>query len=137
MTVTPEFKEASTRAAIRALRGLEQTAIMLETYAPEIFPEVKVTNGVEQKTFGRVMMESAAQAIRDAWKSAIVEAEAFTAEPSNWIEERAAYRQALLEIAGETGAAIGQSIPSDDQIIIGHIAEAARIAKAALKSNLV
>ena len=137
MTVTPEFKEASTRAAIRALRGLEQTAIMLETYAPEIFPEVKITDGVEQKAFGRVMMERAAQAIRDAWKSAIMEVEAFPAEPANWIEERATYRQALLEIAGETGAAIGQSIASDDQIIMGHVAEAARLAKAALKSNLV
>ena len=35
MTVTPEFKEASSRAAIRALRGLEQTAVMLEKWGLE------------------------------------------------------------------------------------------------------
>lgn len=75
MTVTKKFKEDSSRAAIRALRGLEQTAIMLETYAPEIFPEVKVVNGVEQRHFGRVMMESAAEAIRQAWANAIADAE--------------------------------------------------------------
>jgi hypothetical protein len=70
--VTPEFREASERAAIRALRGLEQTAIMLETYAPEVFPEI---NEQGQKHFGRVMMESAAQAIRDSWSQAIREVE--------------------------------------------------------------
>jgi hypothetical protein len=75
MPVTEKFKEDSAIAAIRALRGLEQTAIMLEAYAPEIFPETKVTNGVEQRPFGRVMMESAAQAIREAWATAIKETE--------------------------------------------------------------
>jgi hypothetical protein len=62
--VTIEFMDASAKAAICALRGLEQTAIMLETYAPEVFPEV---NEQGQKHFGRVMMESAARAIREAW----------------------------------------------------------------------
>lgn len=70
--VTPEFKEASAKAAIRALRGLEQTAIMLDTYAPEIFPEV---NDQGQIHFGRAIMESAATSIRDAWKQAISEVE--------------------------------------------------------------
>jgi len=40
---------------------LEQTAVMLETYAPQIFPEV---NEQGQKDFGRVVMESAAESIR-------------------------------------------------------------------------
>ena len=102
MTVTAEFKEASARAAIRALRGLEQTAIMLETYAPELYPEVKVTNGVEQKHFGRVMMESAAQAIREAWASAIHEVEAFPDDPANLLEQRARLRAALLHYTDPT-----------------------------------
>jgi hypothetical protein len=75
MTVTEKFKNDSAIAAIRALRGLEQTAIMLETYAPEIFPETTEVNGVLQKHFGRVMMESAAQAIRESWANAIKETE--------------------------------------------------------------
>ena len=66
------FKEASAKAAIRALRGLEQTAIMLETWAPESFPEV---NEQGQKHFARVMMESAAAAIRASWAAAIREVE--------------------------------------------------------------
>ena len=65
-----DFMNRSAKAAIRALRGLEQTAIMLETYAPEIFPEV---NEQGQVHFGRAMMESAAEAIRAAWTSAIAE----------------------------------------------------------------
>lgn len=72
MTVTDTFKDDSDRAAIKALRGLEQTAIMLETYAPEIFPSVDEHG---RKDFGRVMMESAAQAIRDAWSDAIKDVE--------------------------------------------------------------
>lgn len=71
--VTEEFKAASSRAAIKALRGLEQTAIMLETHAPEIFPEV---NKLGQMHFGRCMMEAAAQSIREAWASAIEEVSA-------------------------------------------------------------
>ena len=72
MPVTDQFKEDSARAAIKALRGLEQTAVMLETYAPEIFPNVDEHG---RKDFGRVMMESAAQAIRDAWSDAIKDIE--------------------------------------------------------------
>ena len=72
MSGTDQFKEDSAMAAIRALRGLEQTAIMLETYAPEIFPAVDEHG---RKDFGRVMMESAAQAIRDAWSDAIKDVE--------------------------------------------------------------
>jgi hypothetical protein len=134
MTVTPEFKEASARAAIRALRALEQTAIMLETYAPEIFPEV---NEQGQKHFGRVMMESAAEAIRDAWKAAIVEVEAFPDDPTNLLEDRGRLRQTLLEISGELGAALVQRAPSDDAIIMGHVESASQLAKSALKSGLV
>lgn len=66
--VTLEFIDKSASAAIRALRGLEQTAIMLEKYAPEVFPEV---NEQGQIHFGRAMMESAAEAIREAWTQAI------------------------------------------------------------------
>lgn len=134
MGVTEEFKEASTRAAIRGLRGLEQTAIMLETYSPDVFPEI---NEQGQKHFGRIMMESAAAAIRDAWKSAIVEVENFPDEPANIIESHGRLRQALLEIAGHLGAVLVQAIPSDDKIIIDHVREASQIAKDALKSNLV
>jgi hypothetical protein len=68
--VTPEMLERSAKAAIRALRGLEQTAIMLETWAPEIFPEV---NEIGQIHIGRAIMETAAQTIRDAWAAAIAE----------------------------------------------------------------
>lgn len=72
MAVAEQFKEDSARAAIRALRGLEQTAIMLERWAPEIFPTVDEHG---RKDFGRVMMESAAQAIRDAWADAVADVE--------------------------------------------------------------
>ena len=72
MPVTEQFKEDSARAAIRALRGLEQTARMLETYAPDLYPEVDEHG---RKHFGRVLMESAAQAIRDAWTDAIKDVE--------------------------------------------------------------
>lgn len=54
-------------AAIRELRGLEQTAIMLEKQAPELYPEVK--DG--KVHFGRAVMESAAEAIRQAWANVI------------------------------------------------------------------
>lgn len=116
MTVTEEFKEASARSAIRALRRLEQTAIMLETYAPEIFPEVKVTNGVEQKHFGRVMMEAAAITIRKAWASAIKEVEAFPDDPANIIEQRGRLRQALMKIAALADSEADE--PFDDAICI-------------------
>lgn len=67
--VTIDFMERSAKAAIRALRGLEQTAIMLETYAEDTFPPEE--NG--QIHFGRALMEAAAKAIREAWASAIAE----------------------------------------------------------------
>lgn len=81
MTVTDQFKDDSARAAIRALRGLEQTAKMLETYAPDLYPEVDEHG---RKHFGRVMMESAAEAIRQAWKDAIADVE--NAERARQIE---------------------------------------------------
>lgn len=132
MSVSVEFKEASARACIRALRGLEQTAIMLERWAPEVFPEV---NEHGQKHFGRVMMESAAEAIRKSWASAIKEVEAFPDDAANIIEQRGQMRQALLEIAGHLGAADTQSVPSDDQIIMDHVREAYALAKSALTDS--
>jgi hypothetical protein len=133
MTITPEFKEASTRAAIRALRGLEQTAIMLEKWGPEAFP----ANEQGQVHFGRAMTDAAAEAIRGAWKAAIVEAEDFPDDPNSLIEQRGKLRQALLDIVGELGAALVQRAPSDDAIIMGHIEMAKKIATDALKSGLV
>lgn len=133
MSVTPEFKEASSRAAIRALRGLEQTAVMLEKWGPDAFP----ANEQGQVHFGRAMTDAAAEAIREAWKAAIVEVEAFPDDPNSLIEERGKMRQALLEIAGELGAALVQRAPSDDPIIMGHIEVAKKIATDALKSGLV
>lgn len=72
MPVTDQFKEDSAIAAIKALRNLEQTAIMLETYAPDLFP---ITDEHGRVHFGRAIMESAAQAIRDAWSDAIKDVE--------------------------------------------------------------
>jgi hypothetical protein len=134
MTVTPEFKEASTRAAIRGLRGLEQTAIMLETYAPDLYPEI---NGKGQKHFGRVMMESAAQSIRDAWKGAIVEVEAFPDTPASIIEQRGKLRQALLSVATLLYAVIGPDEPQSADVVLSNAREAASIARDALQSSLV
>jgi hypothetical protein len=131
MTVTPEFKEASTRAAIRGLRGLEQTAIMLETWAPEIFPETTEVDGVVQKHFGRVMMESAAKAIRDAFIGAVVEIERFPDDPTNLIEQHGKLRATLLEIA--TLLHEGNGRPAAE----GYLREAHRLATAALDSKLV
>jgi hypothetical protein len=130
MTVSPEFIEASGRAAIRALRGLEQTAIMLEKYGADIFPDM---NEQGQKHFGRVMLESAAEAIREAWATAIKESENFPDNPANLIEQRGKVRQALLEICGELGAADVQSCASDDQIIMRHVRDAKALATAARK----
>lgn len=69
-----DFTGASNRSAVRALRRLEQTAIMLETWAPECFP----ANELGQVHFARALMESAAEAIREAWKTAIDETVAAT-----------------------------------------------------------
>lgn len=128
-SVTPEFKEASTRAAIRGLRGLEQTAIMLETYAPEIFPETTEVNGVVQKHFGRVMMECAAKAIRDAFIGAVVEVERFPDDSASLIDGYGKQRQTLLEIA----TLLQEATPDP----AGFIPEAHRLAKEGLNSNLV
>lgn len=70
--VTREFLDKSAKAAIRALMSLEATAKMLETYAPEIFPK---TNEHGQIHFGRVMMEAAAESIREAFANAIKQVE--------------------------------------------------------------
>lgn len=70
--VTPEFKDDSQRAAIRALRGLEQTALMLEAQAPEIFGP---PDELGQVPFGHAIMIGAATSIRDSWKAAIKDVE--------------------------------------------------------------
>lgn len=134
MAVTAEFKEASTRAAIRGLRGLEQTAVMLEKWAPEVFPEV---NEQGQKHFGRVMMESAAEEIRNAWKGAVVEIENFPDDPSNIIEQRGQLRRALLQIATLLLAVAGPDEPQPPDVVLANAREAAGLAVDALKSGLV
>lgn len=94
MTVTDKFKNDSAIAAIRALRGLEQTAIMLERYAPDLYPDVDEHG---RKHFNRVLMESAAEAIRQAWKDAISEAE--NSERADLVAENERFRNALSDIA--------------------------------------
>ena len=59
------------RGCINALRDLELTAIMLETWAPEAFPAAPG----EKIHFARALMESAAQAIRMSFAEAIGAAE--------------------------------------------------------------
>ena len=123
--VGKDFAEASTRAAIRALRGLEQTAVMLEKWGPEAFP----ANEQGQIHFGRAITDSAAQAIRDAWTAAIVEVEAFPENEGGWIEERGRLRQAVLEIVTEIGQSQRERSDPTRRII--------EIAKDALKSSLL
>lgn len=94
MTVTPEFMEASARACIRALRELEKTALMLEKWGPENFP----ANEQGQIHFGRAMTDSAAEAIRDAWRVAIREVEHFP-ETGNLVEQIGKLRHELGRIA--------------------------------------
>lgn len=132
MTVTPEFKEATSRAALRALRGLEQTAVMLEKWGPEAFP----ANEQGQVHFGRAMTDSAAEAIRAAWRNAIVEVEHFPDDPTNLIEQRGQLRQALLEIAVELEGATREGL-TQEQAVCGRISEALRIAKDALGTELL
>ena len=132
MSVTPEFNEASARAAIRSLRGLEQTAVMLEKWGPETFP----ANEQGQVHFGRAITDSAAQAIRDAWRAAIVEVEHFPDDPANLIEQRGQLRQALFEIAVCLKRAIDRGL-TQDQTVMGDIGEALSLAKKSLASNLL
>lgn len=120
MTVTDKFMDDSARAAIRALRGLEQTAIMLETYAPEVFPDV---NEQGQKHFGRVMMEAAAQAIRDSWALAIKEAE--NSKRANQVAETARLREALVAQV-DVNKRLMRAAGLDDQAIADSTAQARR-----------
>jgi hypothetical protein len=46
--------------------------------------------------------------------------------------ENARLRASILEAYGEVGAAAMQSLDSDDQIIMGHVRDAARILRSAL-----
>lgn len=130
--VSREFEIASARACIRALRELEQTAIMLEKWGPDAFP----ANEQGQVHFGRAITDAAAEAIRKSWKTAIQEVENFPDDHSGWIAERGALRSAILEACGELGAALIQQSPSDDAIIMSHIREALECLRRALKTNL-
>lgn len=121
MTVTAEFKEASARSAIRALRGLESTAKMLETYAADTFPP----DAQGKIHFGRLLMDSAAEAIRDAWRIAIRDVEHFPDGQGGMIEEIGLLRNALGKIADLQDSEAGE--PLDDAI---------EIARKALNSNL-
>jgi hypothetical protein len=132
MSVTPQFENASARACIRALRGLEQTAIMLEKWGPEAFP----ANEQGQVHFGRAVTDSAAQAIREAWKTAIQELENFPDSDAGWLIERSNLRNSIIEACGELGAALVQQSPSDDEIIMSHIKRAIECLRAGLKTSL-
>ena len=132
MTVTPAFETASARACIRALRGLEKTAIMLEKWGPETFP----ADEQGQVHFGRAMTDAAAQDIREAWKTAIQEVESFPDNEGGWIEERGRLRNAIIEACGELGTALIQQSPSDDAIIMNHIKSAIELLRAALKTKI-
>lgn len=57
-----------TSAALGRLEDLKRTAIMLRTWAPEVFPEVGADGQVH---FGRAMMESAAEAIEAFLKAGL------------------------------------------------------------------
>jgi hypothetical protein len=89
--VTEAFMDRSAKAAISALMSLEATAKMLEKWAPEIFPEV---NDKGQMHFGRIMMEGAAESIREAFANAIKQVETPRTPPS------VAAATAIAEAAG-------------------------------------
>jgi len=133
MSVSREFESASARACIRALCGLEQTAIMLEKWGPEAFP----ANEQGKVHFGRAMTDSAAEAIRAAWTIAIKEVEAFPDYEAGWVEERGKLRNAVLEACADLGTALAQSIPEDDVIIMGHVKSALDGLRAALKVGVI
>lgn len=82
MTADDGFVEASGRACIRALRSLEQTAIMLEQQSADYYPAA--ADG--KVHFIRAIMESAAESIRSSWASAIKEAELFGKPPNEQVE---------------------------------------------------
>ncbi len=115
MDVSREFQEASARACIRALRGLEQTAIMLEKWGPETFPE----DEQGRVHFGRAMTDSAAAAIREAWRVAIREVENFP-EPGSMADRIGKMRHALGQIADLEDSEAGE--PLDDAIAIAKAA---------------
>lgn len=131
MTVTPAFETASARACIRALRELEQTAIMLEKWGPEAFP----ANEQGQVHFGRAMTDSAAEAIRAAWKTAIQEVEHFPDDEAGWIAERGELRHAILEAVCELGHIVRESGGNPELMTMG-IKRAAEILRAGLKTKL-
>jgi hypothetical protein len=131
MSVTPAFETASARACIRALRGLEQTAIMLEKWGPEAFPE----NEQGQKHFGRCMTDAAAEAIRDAWKVAIQEVEHFPDDKAGWIAERGELRSAILEAVTDLSQTILE-YPDAPHGIVAGIRRAVETLRAGLKTKL-
>lgn len=116
MTVTPEFQEASARGCIRALRGLEQTAIMLEKWGPETFP----ADEDGKIHFGRLMTDSAANAIREAWRVAIREVEHFPNTPESMVVQIGNLRHAPGKIADLEASEADE--PLDDAITIAKAA---------------
>ena len=47
----------------------------------------------------------------------------------NQLDELEILKNAIIEIRGHLGAAVAQSIPEDDQIIMGHVRDALEITK--------
>ncbi len=80
--VTFEFMDRSARACIAQLRGLEPTAIMLETQAADLWPLLPEHGG--KVHFGRAVMEGAAESIRQAWANAIKAVEGTPAALLSW-----------------------------------------------------
>jgi len=131
MSVTPHFETASARACIRALRGLEQTAIMLEKWGPEAFP----ANEQGQVHFGRAITDSAAEAIRDAFKTAIQEIEHFPDDEAGWVAERGELRHAILEAVCDLSQTVLES-PSDPHGLAAGVKRAVETLRAGLKTKL-
>jgi hypothetical protein len=100
-------RDAELHGCIRALWSLEQTAIMLEKWAPETFPA-----GEDGKVhFARGMMESAAEAIRAAWADAIKAAERACLEIKGPVTASDRARQLAHEILGDRCACYAEAWP--------------------------
>jgi hypothetical protein len=127
MHVTLAFQEASARACIRALRGLEQTAIMLERWEPECVP----ADEQDRVHIARSMTEQAAEAIRAACMTAVREVENFPDDEPGLIAAHGRLRSAMLEIDSHLEKALARD-PSADGTIMGHVREADGVARSAL-----
>lgn len=102
-------RDAELKGCIRALASLEQTAIMLEKWAPETFP-----TGEDGKVhFARAMMESAAEAIRTAWADAIKAAERACLKITGPVTASDRVRQLAHEILGDRCACYAEAWPGE------------------------